>query len=92
MITILLFISNDKINAILAWYSQDCSELTFGNDAKGCFETTFLSPSIINTLCFLKDEEIKMLQMELQEKDNDAMSTSSYATEAVDRDRDKVAG
>ena len=30
------------------WHSQDCSELTFGNDAKGCFETTFLSPSIIN--------------------------------------------
>ena len=24
------------------------SGLTFRNDAKGCFETTFLSPSIIN--------------------------------------------
>ena len=22
--------------------------MTFGNEAKGCFETTFLSPSIIN--------------------------------------------
>ena len=26
--------------------------MTFGNDAKGCFETTFLSPSIVNFMLY----------------------------------------
>ena len=35
------------MTASMQFWHSTLSELTFGNDAKGCFKTTLLSPSII---------------------------------------------